>query len=47
MLAEFGPEEVKDWFRDLGSEVFTGSTGRVFPVAMKASPCLLYTSRCV
>ncbi len=40
MLAEFGPEEVKDWCRDLGSEVFTGSTGRVFPVAMKASPVL-------
>ena len=40
MLAEFGPAEVVDWCRDLGSEVFTGSTGRVFPVAMKASPLL-------
>jgi len=40
MLAEFGPAEVMDWCRGLGSEVFAGSSGRVFPVAMKASPLL-------
>lgn len=40
MLAEFGPEQVKDWCRALGAEVFTGSSGRVFPVAMKGSPLL-------
>ena len=40
MLEAFGPHEVKDWCRALGSEVFTGSSGRVFPVAMKASPLL-------
>ncbi|PJF08599.1 TIGR03862 family flavoprotein [Pseudorhodobacter sp. MZDSW-24AT] len=40
MLAEFGPTEVMQWCRDLGQEVFTGSSGRVFPVAMKASPLL-------
>lgn len=40
MLAEFGPEQVVRWCRDLGQEVFTGSSGRVFPVAMKASPLL-------
>lgn len=40
MLAEFGPDAVQDWARGLGQEVFTGSTGRVFPVAMKASPLL-------
>ncbi|WP_127903771.1 TIGR03862 family flavoprotein [Solirhodobacter olei] len=40
MLAEFGPEAVMDWARGLGQEVFAGSTGRVFPVAMKASPLL-------
>ena len=40
MLAEFGPEAVMDWCRGLGVEVFTGSSGRVFPVAMKASPLL-------
>jgi uncharacterized flavoprotein (TIGR03862 family) len=40
MLAAFGPEAVRDWARGLGQEVFTGSSGRVFPVAMKASPLL-------
>ena len=36
----FGPEAVKDWARGLGQEVFTGSSGRVFPRDMKASPIL-------
>ena len=36
----FGPAEVVAWAGALGQEVFTGSTGRVFPVAMKASPLL-------
>ena len=40
MLAEFGPVEVQDWCRALKQEVFTGSSGRVFPKAMKASPLL-------
>lgn len=40
MLDAFGPEEVQAWARDLGQELFTGSTGRVFPTAMKASPLL-------
>lgn len=40
MLAEFGPEQVQDWCRALGQEVFTGSSGRVFPVSMKGSPLL-------
>ena len=40
MLAEFGPDAVQDWCRALGQEVFTGSSGRVFPVAMKGSPLL-------
>ena len=40
MLAEFGPGAVQDWARGLGQEVFTGSSGRVFPRAMKASPLL-------
>jgi len=40
MLAAFGPEAVQDWVRGLGQEVFTGSSGRVFPRAMKASPLL-------
>ena len=40
MLAEFGPVAVQDWCRGLGQAVFTGSSGRVFPVAMKGSPLL-------
>lgn len=39
-LDAFGPEEAMAWARGLGQEVFTGSTGRVFPVAWKASPLL-------
>jgi hypothetical protein len=38
MLRAFGPDQVVDWCRDLGQEVFVGSSGRVFPEAMKASP---------
>ncbi|MEL6588010.1 MAG: TIGR03862 family flavoprotein [Pseudomonadota bacterium] len=40
MLAAFDAHAVQDWARGLGQEVFTGSSGRVFPVAMKASPLL-------
>jgi len=40
MLAELGPEQVKGWMRHHGQAVFTGSSGRVFPEAMKASPLL-------
>ncbi len=40
MLAEFGPEEVTAWATSLGQPCFTGSSGRVFPEAMKASPLL-------
>ena len=40
ILHDFGPEDVQDWCRALGQDVYTGSSGRVFPVAMKASPLL-------
>ena len=40
MLERFGSEEVKAFCRGLGQEVFTGSSGRVFPVAMKGSPLM-------
>ncbi len=39
-LRRFGPMEVSAWAEELGQPVFTGSTGRVFPKAMKASPLL-------
>lgn len=40
MVEAFGPEDVRKWAEGLGQDVFTGSTGRVFPRAMKASPLL-------
>ena len=40
MLEAFDGQAVQDWTEGLGQEVFTGSTGRVFPRAMKASPLL-------
>lgn len=40
ILAAFGPAEAMGFARALGQEVFTGSSGRVFPVAMKGSPLL-------
>ncbi len=39
-VTEFGPEAAKDFARGLGQPVFTGTSGRVFPEAMKASPLL-------
>lgn len=40
MLDGFSPDEVRQWAEGLGSETFTGTSGRVFPTAMKASPLL-------
>ena len=39
-LRDFGPDEVMRWAEGLGQELFIGSTGRVFPNVMKASPLL-------
>lgn len=39
-LAAFDTAAIKAWAEGLGQEMFTGSTGRVFPKAMKASPLL-------
>lgn len=40
MLEAFGPQDVVGWAEGLGQEMFTGTSGRVFPRAMKASPLL-------
>lgn len=40
MLATFGPGDVRTFAEGLGQDVFTGSTGRVFPKVMKTSPLL-------
>ncbi|MEM7422903.1 MAG: TIGR03862 family flavoprotein [Pseudomonadota bacterium] len=40
VLSSFGPEAVISWAEGLGQKVFVGSSGRVFPRSMKASPLL-------
>lgn len=40
VIARFGPIETMRWAEGHGQEIFTGSSGRVFPRAMKASPLL-------
>ncbi|HUH75883.1 MAG TPA: NAD(P)/FAD-dependent oxidoreductase, partial [Devosia sp.] len=39
-LDGFTNDQIRDWCTGLGIETFVGSSGRVFPVAMKASPLL-------
>lgn len=39
-LDGFTPADVQAWAANLGTETFIGSSGRVFPKAMKASPLL-------
>ncbi|HRH19009.1 MAG TPA: TIGR03862 family flavoprotein [Brevundimonas sp.] len=39
-LERFGPAELMAWVEALGQPVFVGSSGRIFPRAMKASPLL-------
>jgi hypothetical protein len=36
----FSPADLRAWCHDLGIETFVGSSGRVFPTTMKASPLL-------
>ena len=40
IINAFDNEAVMNWAQDLGEEVFIGSSGRVFPKSMKASPLL-------
>ena len=40
MLESFGAAALRDWAKALGVETFVGSSGRVFPAAMKAAPLL-------
>ncbi|MBY5585591.1 TIGR03862 family flavoprotein [Rhizobium leguminosarum] len=39
-LDAFTPDDIRDWAAGLGTETFVGSSGRVFPKVMKASPLL-------
>ncbi|WP_315805065.1 TIGR03862 family flavoprotein [Bradyrhizobium sp. SZCCHNS3002] len=39
-IQAFSPQQLRHWCEALGEPTFVGSSGRVFPVAMKASPLL-------
>lgn len=39
-IRAFPPQTLRDWGDGLGAESFIGSSGRIFPRAMKASPLL-------
>ena len=40
LIEAFPPQTLIDWAHSLGQETFVGSSGRVFPKALKASPLL-------
>ena len=40
LIHEFSPDNLRSWCEGLGQETYIGSSGRVFPKAMKASPLL-------
>jgi len=39
-IKAFDPQQLRKWCEDLGQETFIGSSGRIFPKSMKASPLL-------
>lgn len=39
-LDAFRPDDLRAWCHDLGEETFIGSSGRIFPKSLKASPLL-------
>lgn len=39
-IKEFDPQQLQKWCEELGQETFIGSSGRIFPKSMKASPLL-------
>lgn len=40
IIKNFDPQKLRKWCEDLGEETFVGTSGRVFPRSMKASPLL-------
>lgn len=40
LLAEFGPEALRQWAAELGVETFAATSGRVYPRELKAAPLL-------
>ena len=39
-LEDFGPDALRKWAAELGIATFVGSSGRIFPIDMKAAPLL-------
>ena len=39
-IEAFPPDRLREWCEALGQETFVGSSGRIFPKALKASPLL-------
>ncbi|MES2961810.1 MAG: TIGR03862 family flavoprotein [Pseudomonadota bacterium] len=39
-IRNYDPQKLRNWCEELGQETFIGSSGRVFPRSMKASPLL-------
>lgn len=39
-IRAYSPDAMRTWSRGLGNETFVGTSGRVFPIALKASPLL-------
>lgn len=40
LLKAFGSDQLREWVHGLGIQTFIGTSGRVFPMGMKASPLL-------
>ncbi len=40
LIEQFGPVHLRKWAAELGIESFVGTSGRVFPLDMKAAPLL-------
>lgn len=40
LLADFSPDDLRAWAKDLGIETFIGTSGRVFPMTKQAAPLL-------
>jgi len=40
LLKDFGADQLREWVHSLGIQTFIGTSGRVFPMGMKASPLL-------
>lgn len=40
LLADFGPDQIRQWASGLGIDTFVGTSGRVFPAEFKAAPLL-------